>query len=90
MSHPTGRRLPGALGYRVVITGQPDIDCTFSATLRDRRKAGIEGMTSGAGAMVATAMRVVNAVPYVVAAEPGLLSSVDLPLTIPRGAFNPA
>jgi hypothetical protein len=26
-------------------------------------------------------------VPYVVAAEPGLLSSVDLPLTIPRGAF---
>ncbi|OBK74815.1 dihydrodipicolinate reductase, partial [Mycobacterium sp. 1274761.0] len=82
--------LPNALGYRVVITGQPDIDCAFDVTLRDRRKAGIEGMTSGAGAMVATAMRVVNAVPYVVAAEPGLLSSVDLPLTIPRGAFNPA
>jgi hypothetical protein len=45
-------------------------------------------MTSGAGAMVATAMRVVNAVPYVVAAPAGLLSSVDLPLTIPRGAFG--
>ena len=45
-------------------------------------------MTSGAGAMVATAMRVVNAVPYVVAAEPGLLSSVDLPLTIPKHAFR--
>jgi hypothetical protein len=44
-------------------------------------------MTSGAGAMVATAMRVVNAVPYVIAAEPGLLSSVDLPLTIPKNAF---
>ncbi len=72
-----------------MITGQPDIDCTMDATLRDRRKAGIEGMTSGAGAMVATAMRVVNAVPYVVAAQPGLVSSVDLPLTIPRGAFNP-
>ena len=71
-----------------MITGQPDIDCTMSATLRDRRKAGIEGMTSGAGAMVATAMRVVNAVPYVVAARPGLLSSVDLPLTIPRNAFG--
>ena len=52
------------------------------------RRAGIEGMTSGAGAMVATAMRVVNAVPYVVAAQPGLLSSVDLPLTIPRNAFS--
>jgi hypothetical protein len=38
--------------------------------------------------MVATAMRVVNAIPYVVAAQPGLLSSVDLPLTIPRGAFS--
>ena len=61
----------------------------MSATLRDRKKAGIEGMTSGAGAMVATAMRVVNAVPYVVAAQPGLLSSVDLPLTIPRHAFSP-
>ena len=78
----------GDLSYRVVITGQPDIDCTMAATLRDRRRAGIEGMTSGAGAMVATAMRVVNAVPYVVAAQPGLLSSVDLPLTIPRNAFS--
>jgi hypothetical protein len=78
----------GDLSYRVVITGQPDIDCTVAATLRDRRRAGIEGMTSGAGAMVATAMRVVNAIPYVVAAQPGLLSSVDLPLTIPRNAFT--
>jgi len=81
---PTGI---GDLSYRVVITGDPDIDCTMAATLKDPRKAGVAGMTSGAGAMVATAMRVVNAVPYVVAAEPGLLSSVDLPLTIPKHAF---
>ncbi|GFG95373.1 NAD(P)H-dependent amine dehydrogenase family protein [Mycobacterium timonense] len=73
--------------YRVVITGDPDLDCTLTATLRDPGRAGIASMTSGAGAMVATAMRVVNAVPYVVAAEPGLLSSVDLPLTIPQHAF---
>jgi len=72
----------------VVITGTPDIDCTVDATVRDRKKAGIEGMTSGAGAMVATAMRVVNAIPYVVAAQSGLVSSVDLPLTIPMGAFS--
>ncbi len=39
-----------------------------------------------AGAMVATAMRVVNAVPYVVDATPGLLSSLDLPLTVPHHA----
>jgi len=84
---PEWPTLPNSLGYRVVITGTPDIDCAYHVTVRDRHKAGIESMTSGAGAMVATAMRVVNAVPYVVAAEPGLLSSVDLPLTIPQGAF---
>ncbi|HEY7050685.1 MAG TPA: dihydrodipicolinate reductase [Mycobacterium sp.] len=78
---PTG---VGDLSYRVVVTGDPDIDCTLAVGLRDPRRAGIAGMTSGAGAMVATAMRVVNAVPYVVAAEPGLLSSLDLPLTLPR------
>ncbi|OBB78042.1 dihydrodipicolinate reductase, partial [Mycobacterium colombiense] len=77
----------GDLSYRVQISGDPDIDCTLAATLKDPAKAGIGGMTSGAGAMVATAMRVVNAVPYVVAAQPGLLSSVDLPLTIPQNAF---
>lgn len=82
--------LPNALGYRVVITGIPDIDCTIDAKVRDRKTAGIEGMTSGAGAMVATAMRVINAIPYVVAAQPGLVSSVDLPLTVPQGAFTPA
>lgn len=81
---PTGI---GDLSYRVMITGDPDIDCTLAPTLRDPGRAGIGGMTSGAGAMVATAMRVVNAVPYVVAAQPGLLSSVDLPLTIPKNAF---
>jgi hypothetical protein len=37
--------------------------------------------------MTATAMRVVNAVPYVVEAAPGLLSSLDLPSTLPRHAF---
>ena len=78
---------PGDLSYRVVVTGEPDIDCTLAATLRDPRRAGIASMTSGAGAMVATAMRVVNAIPYVVAAQPGLHSAVDLPLTIPRHAF---
>lgn len=86
---PDWPTLPGALGYRIMITGIPDIEVTMAATVRDRKKAAIEHMTSGAGAMVATAMRVLNAVPYVVAAQPGLLSSVDLPLTIPRHAFNP-
>ena len=38
--------------------------------------------------MVATAMRVVNAIPWVCAAPPGLVSSCDLPLTLPRHAFE--
>ncbi|ULE33133.1 NAD(P)H-dependent amine dehydrogenase family protein [Mycobacterium sp. IDR2000157661] len=87
---PDWPTLPNALGYRVVITGVPDIDCTMDATVRDRKKAAIEQMTSGAGAMVVTAMRVVNAIPYVVDAQPGLVSSVDLPLTIPTHAFHPS
>ena len=81
---PTG---VGDLSYRVVVDGEPDIDCTLEVSLRDPARAGISGMVAGAGAMVATAMRVVNAVPHVVDAPPGLLSSLDLPLTLPRNVF---
>ena len=84
---PTG---VGDLSYRVVVDGDPDIDCTLRVSQRDPARAGIAGMTSGAGAMVATAMRVVNAIPHVVDASPGLLSSLDLPLTLPRHIFGPA
>ena len=45
-------------------------------------------MKSTPGAMVATAMRVVNAIAYVVDAQPGLLSALDLPLTLPRHALR--
>jgi hypothetical protein len=43
---------------------------------------------SDGAAMAATAMRVVNAVPYVVAAPAGLLSSLDIPNTFPRHVFQ--
>lgn len=76
------------LAYRVDIEGVPDIQCEMAVKLADPAKAGIGGMIAGAGAMVATAMRVVNAVPYVVEATPGPLSYLDLPLTIPRHAFD--
>ncbi|ODR14872.1 hypothetical protein AWC26_15555 [Mycobacterium shimoidei] len=66
--------------YRVDIEGDPDIHC--SMTLGDP-----EGNGAGRGAMAATAMRVVNAVPYVVDAPAGLLSSLDLPITPPRHAL---
>jgi hypothetical protein len=35
-------------------------------------------------------MRVFNAIPYVVAAAPGLLSSLDLPVTVPVQPFGAA
>jgi 2,4-diaminopentanoate dehydrogenase len=57
--------------YGVSIEGDPDVNCTLT-------------LGGGSHAMTATAMRVINAVPYVVDAEPGLLSSLDLPLALPK------
>ncbi len=67
--------------YRVDIEGDPDIHCAM--TLGD-----VESRAAGRAAMTATAMRVVNAIPYVVQAPAGLLSSLDLPLTLPRHASD--
>jgi len=78
----------GAITYRIVIDGDPDLDCALTPSLKDPQGAGIGWMSSGAGAMLATAMRVVNAVPYVVAAPPGLVGSLDLPLTLPRDVLQ--
>ena len=65
--------------YRITIDGDPDIVCEMAAGDPEH---------ASPGAMVATAMRVVNAVPYVVDARPGLLSSLDLPITAPRHALR--
>ena len=65
--------------YAVDIEGEPDIHCTM--TMGEK-----EGHGAGRSAMTATAMRVVNAIPHVVEAPPGLLSSLDLPVTLPVGA----
>lgn len=67
--------------YRIDIEGDPDIHC--SMTLGDP-----EGRGAARSAMAATAMRVVNAVPYVVEAPAALLSSLDLPMTLPRHALG--
>jgi 2,4-diaminopentanoate dehydrogenase len=66
--------------YRVEIEGDPNIHCAM--TLGDPK-----GYGAGRGAMAATAMRVVNAIPYVVEARSGLLSSLDLPITLPHHAL---
>jgi hypothetical protein len=67
--------------YRVDIVGYPDIHCEM--TLGEAA-----GHGAGQAAMAATAMRVVNAIPFVVDAPPGLLSSLDIPTTLPRHAFD--
>ena len=67
--------------YRVDIEGDPDIHCVM--TLGEA-----EGHGAGHAAMASTAMRVVNAIPYVVAAAPGLLSSLNIPTTLPRHVFD--
>ncbi len=67
--------------YRVDVEGDPDIHCVM--TLREA-----EGHSAGHAAMVSTAMRVVNAIPYVVDAAPGLLSSLDIPTTLPWHVFD--
>ena len=67
--------------YRVDIEGDPDIHCVMTL-------GAAEGHAAGHAAMVSTAMRVVNAIPYVVHAPPGLLSSLDIPTTLPLYAFD--
>lgn len=67
--------------YRVDIEGDPDIHCAMNL-------GATEGHGAGHAAMAATAMRVVNAIPYVVEAPAGLLSSLDMPNTLPRYVFD--
>ena len=63
--------------YRVEVRGEPNytVDLQLLGSDGDHNTAGLK----------ATAMRLVNAVPTVVAAEPGLLSALDLPLVTGRG-----
>lgn len=74
---PDWPTMPGQGGYRVEITGDPNY------TL-DLRIEGTDG-DHNTGGLKATAMRLVNAIPAVVAAKPGLLTALDLPLITGRG-----
>jgi hypothetical protein len=67
--------------YRVDIEGVPDIHCEMTM-------GAAAGHGAGHAAMAATAMRVVNAIPYVVDAKSGLLSSLDMSTTLPRYVFQ--
>ena len=65
--------------YRIEITGEPSyaLDLCLSSPHGDHNHAGL----------VATAARVVNAIPAVVAAPPGIRTTLDLPLITGKGLY---
>ncbi len=77
---PEWPQSPGA--YRVLIKGVPsmELDYQFADEHGDHAVGGV----------LLTATRIVNAIPAVCAAEPGLLSALDLPLITGKGLYRPA
>jgi len=67
----------GQGGYRVMVRGEPNYTV-------DLQLVGSDG-DHNTGGLKATAMRLVNAVPAVVEAAPGLITALDLPLVTGRG-----
>ena len=63
--------------YRVEIKGEPmyTLDLQLMGTDGDHNTAGLK----------ATAMRLVNSVPAVISAPPGLVTALDLPLVTGKG-----
>jgi len=72
---PTGKG-----SYRVLIKGSPEMKCEFE--FWDERR------DHAVGGVVLTATRLVNAIPTVCDAPPGLLSALDLPLITGRGLYR--
>ena len=73
---------PGGERFEVEVTGDPSCLTTFAKLHPVSVEA---GLLRNPG-IVATAQHCVNAVPYVVAAEPGLRTYLDLPLVAGRAA----
>lgn len=65
--------------YRIEITGEPsyNLDLCLSSPNGDHNHAGV----------LATATRIVNAIPAVVAAAPGIRTTLELPLVTGRGLY---
>lgn len=74
------RPVSGSYTYRIEITGEPSYSMDFNLSSRN-------GDHAHAG-MVATASRVMNNIPAVVAAPPGIVTTLDLPLPSGRGLFR--
>ncbi|MGZ6995525.1 MAG: NAD(P)H-dependent amine dehydrogenase family protein [Acidimicrobiia bacterium] len=70
----------GHSGYRVIVSGNPTYTC-------DVQMMGDDG-DHNTGGLVGTAARLVNTIPAVCEAAPGLLSALDLPLVPGRGLLR--
>ena len=62
--------------YRIVIDGEPRLDCEFEFSSHEGDHL--------AGGFTVTAMRAINAIPAVVEADTGVRSVFDLPLIVGR------
>lgn len=65
--------------YRIVLEGDPSLRCDLTLGSPE---------TFSEHGMIATTMRIVNAVPAVCAADPGIVTATDLPLTLPTEPFR--
>jgi hypothetical protein len=72
----------GKGSYRVLVKGDPGMRCDYEFW--------DEHGDHAVGGVVLTATRIVNAIPAVCQAKPGLLSALDLPLVTGRGLYRPA
>jgi 4-hydroxy-tetrahydrodipicolinate reductase len=73
---------PQGKGYRVIIEGEPRME--ISMDMEDRH-----GDHAVAG-VIQTATAIVNAIPAVVAHQPGLVAALDLPKITGKGLYRPS
>ena len=71
---------PGKGGYKVRIEGSPSLTATIELEG--------DGGDENAGGLLVTAMRLLNSIPAVVAAPPGILSALDIPLVFGKGLMS--
>jgi 2,4-diaminopentanoate dehydrogenase len=71
----------GSGSYRAVVTGEPTMRCEleFEDAHGDHT----------VGAILATATRIVNAIPDVCRSAPGFMSAIDLPIITGHGLYHP-
>lgn len=74
----------GAGAHRVVIEGRPRIEVSLEAT--DEFVDGVGNRAAGGNATAAN--RLVNAIPWLTAAAPGLYDGLDVPLTPAHGRIG--